>query len=80
MPLLQTAGQLRQQRHSNPSGHAVRTVAHRWLPVVLALVAAILLPWPAHAQTPDKHQALAYGRLPLTFEDDTGTVRWMAEP
>ena len=32
MPLLQAAGHSHQQRHSNPSGPAVRTLAHRRLP------------------------------------------------
>src|SRR3989344_3344174 len=43
MPLLQPPGQPRQRRRSYPSGHAVRTLAHRRLPVVLALLAAALL-------------------------------------
>jgi len=72
MSLLQTAGQPCQRRRSPPSGHAVRTLAQSRLPVVLALVAAVLFPWPAQAQAPDKYQPLAYGRSPLTFEDNTG--------
>ena len=73
MPLLlQTAAQPCQRRRSPPSGHAVRTLAHRRLPVVLALLAAALLPWPVYAQTPAKHSAVSYGRLPLTFEANTG--------
>jgi len=72
MPLLQTAAQPCQRRRSHPSGHAVRALAHRRLLVVPALLAAMLIPWPAHAQTPDKHPAVAYGRLPLSFEANTG--------
>ena len=72
MPLLQPAGQPCQQRHSNPSGHAVKTLAQSRLPVVLALLAALLLPWPAHAQGPGKHPAVAYGQLPLIFGPNAG--------
>ncbi len=44
--------------------HAVRTV--------FPLLAAFLLPWLAHAQTPDARPAVAYGRLPLIFEANAG--------
>ena len=59
MPLLQTAGQPCQRRRSPPPGLAVRTVARRRLPVVLALVTAVLIPWSAHAERPDKYPAVA---------------------
>ena len=62
MPLQQTAGQHRQRRRSHVSGHAVSTVA---------LLAAVLLPWPAHGQAPAKHPVV-YGRLPLVFEANAG--------
>ena len=74
MPLLQTAAQPCQRRRSPPSGHAVRTLTQSRLPVVLALLAALLLPWAALAQTPDKRPAVAYGQLPLIFEANAGQI------
>src|SRR3990172_343852 len=75
MPLLQTAGRPCQLRRSHPSRHAVRTLGNRRLPVVLALVAAFLLPWPAQAQTPTtKAPAAAFQKLPLIFETNAGQV------